>query len=107
MQSSLDGESKTVFDKKLLPHNVFSRGGTISPDGSLFAYKLSVGGSDWTDIRVRNVETGKDYPDVLSHLKFSDISWTNDNKGFFYTVSINPLIVNQIKYRHFVYFLAL
>lgn len=28
----------------------------------------------------------KDLPDKLDWLKFTDVSWTTDNKGFFYNV---------------------
>lgn len=73
--------------KSELPPNVFIRGGNFSPDGSLFAYQLSLAGSDWAEIRIRDVETGKDYPDVINYLKFNEVDWTEDNKGFFYKVN--------------------
>jgi prolyl oligopeptidase len=56
-----------------------------SHDGSLYAYGLSVGGSDWVTIRIRDVATGETLPDVVPWVKFSNITWTLDNKGFFYS----------------------
>lgn len=74
--------------------NSLSRHGTISlegtsfsKDGSLLAYSLSESGSDWTKILIRNAETGVDYAEVLQRVKYSTISWTHDNVGFFYCVS--------------------
>ena len=42
-------------------------------------------GSDWNEWRVRDVETGKDMPDLIKWVKFSGASWTKDGKGFFYS----------------------
>ena len=71
--------------------NGFSDDGTIalvrysvSPDGRLIAYATSDGGSDWTTLHVRDLETGKDLPDTLTDTKFSDAAWTADSKGFYY-----------------------
>ncbi len=60
-------------------------GTAISRDGKLMAYGLSASGSDWSEWKVRNVETGEDLPDVIKWVKFSGASWTADGKGFFYS----------------------
>ena len=56
----------------------------FSEDGTLWAYALSRGGSDWVTIYVKNVATGVDLPDEVPHVKFSGITWLDDNSGFFY-----------------------
>ncbi|XP_033235755.1 prolyl endopeptidase [Drosophila pseudoobscura] len=85
-QTSLNGDSKEFLDP-----NKLSDDGTIalaqksfSDDGSYMAYGLSESGSDWIKILIRNTETGKDLNEILNKVKFSEISWTKDNKGFFY-----------------------
>jgi prolyl oligopeptidase len=56
-----------------------------SPDGRLFAYGLSQGGSDWRELHVRSLENGHELPDTVHWVKFSGISWTKDGTGFFYS----------------------
>jgi prolyl oligopeptidase len=56
-----------------------------SPDGRLLAYTLSEGGADWRTIRVRDVEQKRDLSDEVRWMRFSPLSWTKDNKGFFYS----------------------
>lgn len=56
-----------------------------SPDGKYLCYGLSQGGSDWEELHVKDLASGKDLPDTVHWVKFSGISWTNDNKGFFYS----------------------
>ena len=57
---------------------------SFSEDGSLFAYQLSSGGSDWVTINLMRVDaaSGKTtkLDDVLQHVKFSGITWTHDHK---------------------------
>jgi prolyl oligopeptidase len=72
--------------------NVISADGSISlqqyepsQDGKLLAYGLSEGGADWRTVRLRDLSSGRDLADEVRWMRFSGISWTNDNKGFFYS----------------------
>ena len=56
----------------------------VSPDGRYLAYALSEAGSDWRTIRVREVATGDDLPDVLPWTKWIDPTWLPDESGFLY-----------------------
>ena len=56
-----------------------------SPDARYLAYAVARGGADWETVRVRNVATGADLGDELSWVRFSEISWTHDAGGFFYS----------------------
>ena len=76
----------------LIDPNTLSADGTValsvteeSPNGRYLAYGVAVSGSDWQEFRVRDVENGRDLKDTVRFAKFSDISWTRDNKGFFYS----------------------
>ena len=77
---------------ELLDPNTLSPNGDIallnyepSDNGKLLAYALSQGGSDWETLHVRDLADGKTLTDEVRYVKFSGISWTKDNKGFFYS----------------------
>jgi len=76
----------------LLDPNTLAADGTValaetavSPDGKLLAYSTAASGSDWNEILVRDIDTGKDLADHLKWVKFSTTAWTHDGKGFFYS----------------------
>lgn len=82
-----EGESPEV----LVDPNTLSEDCTValthfspSPDGKLVAYALAEQGSDWKEIRIRQVESKQDLPEVISRVKFTPISWLG-NKAFIYT----------------------
>jgi prolyl oligopeptidase len=57
----------------------------ITDDAKYMAYGVSEAGSDWNTWRIRDIQTGKDLPDLINWVKFSGASWTNDGSGFFYS----------------------
>ncbi|MCO6511423.1 MAG: S9 family peptidase [Aridibacter famidurans] len=76
----------------LIDPNKFSKDGTIAlsgmaitEDGKTLAYGISKAGSDWREFKFMDIETGKELPDHLKHIKFSGVSWTKDGKGVFYS----------------------
>ena len=78
--------------RRLLDPNGLSEDGTTSTgaydvtlDGRLLAYNISRAGSDWKEIRVRDVRSGKDLPDHLRWIKFSSASWNHEGTGFYYS----------------------
>lgn len=79
-----------------LDPNTFSSDGTtslgemgFSKDGSMFAYSISEGGSDWRKIIVMNAITKKIVGDTIMDAKFTSISWRG-NGGFFYSSYDKP-----------------
>eukprot|EP00759_Apiculatamorpha_spiralis_P021554 PhF_6_TR26276/c0_g1_i1/m.37635/K01322/PREP; prolyl oligopeptidase len=87
MKSTEDFANRSV----VLDPNTLSEDGTtgigctgFSETGKYFAYGLSVKGTDWRQVFVKDLTTLENLPDVLNWVKFSGISWTFDDKGFFY-----------------------
>ena len=87
-----DSEDEEVF----LDPNSFSEDGTISLTGldfskneNLVSYSISEGGSDWRKVVVMDTETKEIIGDTLTNIKFSGISWKN-NDGFFYSSYDKP-----------------
>ena len=101
----------------LLNPNRLSPNGTIalagwqpSPNGHYLAYELSVGGSDWQTIHVLDVATGKTLPHAVHWVKFSNVSWTRNSQGFFYSRypapppgrAISERLAHQALYYHWI-----
>ncbi len=83
----LDSEPRVLLDPNVLSVDgtVALTGTAITDDGKLLAYGLARSGSDWNELHVRNVDTGRDLPDHIKWVKFSGVSWTLDGSGFFYS----------------------
>lgn len=84
---SLDAKPRVLLDP-----NTWSKDGTIalggigvSDDGRYLAYSRSEAGSDWSVWHVLEVASGRQLLDELRWTKFSNASWTTDDKGFFYS----------------------
>ncbi len=84
-QEGLDGEPKVLLDPNALSEDgtVAVNSTKISEDGRYLAYSISRSGSDWNEIYVREIETGKDLNDKIEWVKFSGINWLDD--GFYYS----------------------
>jgi prolyl oligopeptidase len=84
---SLNADPRTLLDPNTLSSDgtVALSGTAITDDGKLMAYGTAASGSDWMEWHVRDVDSGKDLPDLIKWVKFSGASWTKDNKGFFYS----------------------
>lgn len=64
-------------------------GAAFTKDGKLFAYAVSVAGSDWRNIYVMDAETQDLLEDEISDAKFTGISWRG-NEGFYYSSYEQP-----------------
>jgi prolyl oligopeptidase len=86
-----EGEAEVFLDP-----NKFSEDGTtslaglsFSRDGSMAAYSISEGGSDWRKVLVMNAADREIVEDTLADIKFSGVSWRG-NEGFYYSSYDKP-----------------
>lgn len=86
-----EGETEVFLDP-----NKFSADGTssladlsFSKDGSLAAYQISEGGSDWSKVVILNAADKSIVGDTLIDVKFSGIAWQG-NDGFYYSSYEKP-----------------
>src|SRR5690606_4465516 len=61
----------------------------FSKDGSLVAYQISEGGSDWRKVIVLRAEDKSVVGDTLVDVKFSGLAWRG-NEGFYYSSEDKP-----------------
>ncbi|WP_423147012.1 prolyl oligopeptidase family serine peptidase [Rubrolithibacter danxiaensis] len=87
-----EGKEPEVF----LDPNKFSADGTTSlagidftKDGSMAAYQISEGGSDWRKVIVIKTEDKSIVSDTLTNVKFSGLAWKG-NEGFYYSSYDKP-----------------
>ena len=85
-----------------LDPNSFSKDATTSlagieftKDGSLLAYQISEGGSDWRKVIVLNTSDKSVVGDTLMDVKFSGLSWKG-NEGFYYSSYDKPKEGSQL-----------
>ncbi len=92
------GKEPEIF----LDPNKFSADGTTSlagidftRDGSLAAYQLSEGGSDWRKVIVIKAADKSVIGDTLTDIKFSGLAW-KENEGFYYSSYDKPEAGSQL-----------
>jgi len=85
-------EDPKAKGRVLLDPNTLSKDGTVAlsgisltEDGRLMAYSVSVAGSDWQTWKVRDVATSQDLSDEVQWSKASGASWRKDGSGFYYS----------------------
>src|SRR5690606_23377815 len=85
-----------------LDPNQFSKDGTsslagisFSKDGSLVAYQISDGGSDWRRVVDVTTENKKQIGETMFDIKFSDLAWKG-NDGFYYSSYDKPKEGSQL-----------
>lgn len=86
-----DGQSEVFLDP-----NAFSEDGTtslaglsFSEDGSLLAFAISEGGSDWRKVILMNASSKEILEDTLIDIKFSGLAWKG-NEGLYYSSYDKP-----------------
>lgn len=95
-QAVLYRKDKNGKEEVFLDPNTFSKDGTTSlggisftKDGSLVAYSISEGGSDWRKVFVMDTKSKKLIGNPIVDVKFSGVSWLG-NEGFYYSSYDKP-----------------
>ncbi len=91
LDGNVEAEGKSYWDLGTSSH---------SPDHTLFAYSTDEKGSEIYSIRIRDLATGKDLPDVIPDAR-GDLVWANDSRTLLYVRldgNHRPLYV----YRHVI-----
>lgn len=106
-------DQKDAEPEVFLDPNTFSKDGTIAlrgifftDDGSLAAYMITEGGSDWRKIIVIDAASKKQIEETLVDVKFSGVSWQG-KEGFYYSSYDKPKDGSQLSAKtqyHKVYF---
>ena len=90
IMDNMDDEPEVLLDPNMLSEDgtVALSEVSVSKDGKYLAYSISLGGSDWNEIYVMEIESGKLLKDHVRWVKFSGIAWKDD--GFFYSSYDKP-----------------
>jgi len=85
VKKGIDGTPKVLLDPNKLSEDgtIAMAGISASHGGKYLAYSIARSGSDWNEIAVLEIESGKLLPDTIKWVKFSGMSWQGD--GFYYS----------------------
>ncbi len=83
---SIDDPGTIFFDPNKLSDDGTAalNGWTFTKDGKFWAYGVARSGSDRTEWRIMNTETGEHLADALPPNRQGSFAWLADNSGFFY-----------------------
>ncbi len=84
------GEQRVWLDPNALSDDgtVALKNISFSNNGKYMAYVISRSGSDWEEIYVKDVATGRNLPDHILWAKFTGVTWQGD--GFYYSAYDAP-----------------
>jgi len=90
VQEGINGEARQLLDPNTLAADGTASLGTISvsKDAKYMAYTINRAGSDWEEIFVMDIASGKNLKDTIKWVKFSEIAWKGD--GFYYSAYDAP-----------------
>jgi prolyl oligopeptidase len=78
-----------------------------SPDGKLVAYGTSEAGSEWSTLRIRDVDGGRDLVDTIERARNAGVCWEPNGKAFYYarypqkdTVPADEAVYHRRIHRH-------
>ncbi|HRH45588.1 MAG TPA: hypothetical protein PKY82_28370, partial [Pyrinomonadaceae bacterium] len=100
---SINDAGRVFLDpNKLSNDGTVALAGTVfSDDGKLVAIGTASAGSDMTEWKIVEVDTGKELPDKLEKRRQGISSFTKDGKGFFYSAFPKPNESTALKDQNF------
>ncbi len=88
-RDGVNGADTVIVDPEAISKAVGQRLAVLdyraSPDGRTLAYTLQVGGSEIGLLHVVDVASGNPVIEPIDRIRFSQVSWLDDNSGFFYS----------------------
>ncbi len=86
VSDSLDSPGRVLFDPNAVREDATVSLSEFTPNrqGTVMAYALSDGGTDWQTWKFRRVSDGQDLSDTLRYTKFFGVSWAHDGSGVYY-----------------------
>ena len=109
VREGLNGTPRVLID----PNSWAQDGATAlaewdpSEDGRHLLYSVQDGGTDWRILHVIDTATGRQLPDEVRWVKFSNIDWAKDGSGFYYSRFPQPASASQfqsLNENHALYF---
>ncbi|WP_244210947.1 S9 family peptidase [Tenacibaculum singaporense] len=101
-KETLEAEEEIMFNvnKEAEGYEYFQLGGlSVSPDNKMTAFATDTVSRRQYFIRIKNLETGKIYKDIIENTTGSSV-WANDNKTLFYAKK-DPVTLRSSKiYKH-------
>ena len=101
-KETLEAEEEIMFNvnKEAKGYDYFQLGGlSVSPDNKMVAFATDTVSRRQYFIRIKNLETGKIYKDIIENTTGSSV-WANDNKTLFYAKK-DPVTLRSSKiYKH-------
>jgi prolyl oligopeptidase len=110
VQDGLDGEPRVLIDQNALSTDKSVTLASWAPteDGRLMAYGLSISGNDKHDLRIKDVATVADLPDVIPDGNYPVFKcWNVDGTGFWYAKHDSREPLAEAKLHKRLYFHAL
>ena len=98
------GPEQVLLDENELAggHEYFScEGPDVSPNHRLALYATDTNGSERYDLRVRDLSSGEDLPDLITDISRGAMAWATDSATFFYARHDDALRPFQV-WRHVI-----
>ncbi len=85
-RQGIDGEDRVLIDPHPMSEDHTTSVGyrEISEDGRLAVYGVRRGGVDEVELRIRDVGSGEDLPDVFPEARYGSVELSPDNRSLYY-----------------------